>query len=250
MHIQLIRSATLRITYAGHVFLIDPYFAAKHSLPSYAGNSPNPLVDLPIPPQEVLTDIEMVIVSHLHSDHFDQAARAVLARDLPIFCQPGDQALIADYGFLHVTPIEQSVVWHGITITRTPAQHGKGDVLADMGHVSGFLFQHAKEPTLYWAGDTIWYDGVQQTIEQVHPDVIVTHSCGATWKQGGYIVMDAEQTIAVCQAAPRSVVVATHMDSVDHATISRIDLRTVAREHNIHDAYLLIPQDGETLIFE
>ncbi|GHO83166.1 MBL fold metallo-hydrolase [Dictyobacter formicarum] len=250
MQIQLIRSATLRITYAGHLFLIDPYLAAKHSLPSYAGKSLNPLVDLPCAPQEVLTNIEMVVISHLHSDHFDQAARAVLARDLPIFCQPGDQALIANHGFQHVMPIEQSVVWNGIIITRTPAQHGKGEVLADMGHVSGFIFQHEKEPTLYWAGDTIWYEGVKETIEQVRPDVIVTHSCGATWKQKGYIVMDAEQTVAVCQVAPESVVVATHMDSVDHATISRTDLRTFASKHGIHDTHLLIPQDGETLTFD
>lgn len=250
MQIQLIRSATLRITYAGHIFLIDPYLAAKHSLPSYAGNSLNPLVDLPCTPQEVLTNTEMVVISHLHTDHFDQVARAMLAADFPIFCQPEDQAFIANYGFLDVTPIEQSVVWNGITITRTPGQHGKGAVLEDMGHVSGFVFQHQNEPTLYWSGDTIWYEGVKETIEQVHPDVIVTHSCGAVWKQKGYIVMDAEQTVAVCQAAPASVVVATHMDSVDHATVSRSDLRTFVREHGIRDTQLLIPQDGETLTFD
>lgn len=249
MQIQLIRSATLRITYAGHTFLIDPYLAAKHTLPSYAGNSRNPLVDLPCTPQEVLTGIEMVVISHLHSDHFDQAARDVLARDLPIYCQPGDQVRIAEYGFQVVTPIERSVLWNGITITRTPAQHGKGEVLEDMGRVSGFVFQHESEPTLYWSGDTIWYEGVQETIERVRPDVIVTHSCGATWEQKGYIVMDAEQTVAVCQAAPQSVVVATHMDSVDHATVSRTDLRTFARAHGIRDTQLLIPQDGETLSF-
>lgn len=53
MQIQLIRNATLHITYAGHIFLIDPYLAAKHTMPSFAGISPNPLVDLPFSPQEV-----------------------------------------------------------------------------------------------------------------------------------------------------------------------------------------------------
>jgi L-ascorbate metabolism protein UlaG (beta-lactamase superfamily) len=36
MQLQLIRSATLRIEYAGHTFVIDPYLAAKHSRPSFA----------------------------------------------------------------------------------------------------------------------------------------------------------------------------------------------------------------------
>ncbi|GCE17139.1 hypothetical protein [Dictyobacter kobayashii] len=68
-------------------------------------------------------------------------------------------------------------------------------------------------------GDTIWYAGVNKTIERVRPNVIVTHSCGAIWQQKGYIVMVAAQTVAVCQAAPESVVVAMHMNAVDHATI-------------------------------
>ncbi|GCE29394.1 hypothetical protein KDA_48780 [Dictyobacter alpinus] len=249
MQIQLIRSATLRIVYAGHTFLIDPYLAAKQTLPSYAGRSLNPLVDLPLTPQEILARVEMVLISHLHSDHFDQAGRTAMSKDLPLFCQPADQERIAAYGFQHVMPIEPSVVWNGITIMRVPGQHGKGEVLADMGEVSGFVFQHEQEPTCYWAGDTIWYEGVQETIGRTHPAVIVTHSCGATWGQKGFIVMDAEQTVAVCQAAPNSTVVATHMDSVDHATISRSDLRAYAREHGIRDTHLLIPQDGETLTF-
>ena len=42
MKLQLIRSATLRIEYAGHRFIIDPYLAAKGSWPSYTGKSSNP----------------------------------------------------------------------------------------------------------------------------------------------------------------------------------------------------------------
>ncbi len=50
MRLQLIRSATLRLDYAGHHLLIDPYFAPKHSRPTYTGKSPNPLIDLPLSP--------------------------------------------------------------------------------------------------------------------------------------------------------------------------------------------------------
>jgi len=70
MKIQFVRSATLRMEYAGRRFVIDPYLAAKHSRPSFTGKSPNPLVDLPRSPRSVIAGIEMVLVSHLHSDHF------------------------------------------------------------------------------------------------------------------------------------------------------------------------------------
>jgi L-ascorbate metabolism protein UlaG (beta-lactamase superfamily) len=200
MRFRLIRNATQRLRYAGRELLLDPYFAPKHSRPSFAGRSPNPLVDLPCPPAEIMAGAELLIVSHLHSDHFDPEAQRLLPKEL-----------------------------------------------AEMGQVSGFVFQAPGEPTLYWTGDTILYEPVRQIIERFRPDVIVTYSSGAMWKGNGPIVMDAAQTLAVCQAAPESRIVAIHLDSLDHGEVSREDLRAQARAAGISDARLLIPADGETL---
>ncbi len=249
MKLQLIRNATLRMSYAQQRFIIDPYLAAKHSLPSYTGASPNPLVELALPPEEVIADIELALISHLHSDHFDPAAQALLPKDIPIFCQPGDDNQIREKGFKQVTPIKDAINWRGITITRTPGQHGTGDVLPAMGQVSGFVFQAANEPTIYWAGDTIWYKDVERTIKEVQPDIIITHSSGAKWGDGVLIVMDAAQTIAVCRVAPESIVIATHMEALDHGTVSRVDLRAQAEAAGISSKRLLIPGDGEELAF-
>jgi L-ascorbate metabolism protein UlaG (beta-lactamase superfamily) len=186
---------------------------------------------------------ELVIVSHLHSDHFDPEAQRLLSKDLPVLCQPGDEDTIQGHGFERVTPVADALTWNGITLTRTPGQHGSGpEELAEMGQVSGFVFQALGEPTLYWTGDTILYEPVLQAIERFRPDVIVTHSSGAMWKGNGPIVMDAAQTLAVCRAAPES-----RMDSLDHGEVSREDLRAQARAAGIPDARLLIPADGETL---
>ena len=62
MKLQLVRSATLRLEYAQRRLVIDPYLAPKHSRPSFAGKSPNPLVDLPCLPAEVIVGIEVVLV--------------------------------------------------------------------------------------------------------------------------------------------------------------------------------------------
>jgi L-ascorbate metabolism protein UlaG (beta-lactamase superfamily) len=250
MELQLIRSATLRLNYAGHTFVIDPYLAAKHSRPPFTGKSPNPLVDLPCSPAEVILGIEAAFISHLHSDHFDPSAQALLPKDTFIFCQPGDAEPITLMGFSQVAPIEDLRNWQGSKITRTPCQHGSGDVLALMGQASGFLFQAEGEPTLYWTGYTIWYERVADVIARTKPEVIVTHSCGAVWGEGVLIVMDAIQTVAVCQAAPGSRVVATHLDSLDHATVSREALRHFANTHGIGPEQLLIPADGEVLVFD
>ena len=249
MKIQLIRSATLRIEYAQHLFIIDPYLAAKHSRPSFAGKSPNPLVDLPCAPQDVIAGTEWVIVSHLHSDHFDPVAQTLLPKETPILCQPEDEAPIEAKGFRRVIPVADTLTWQGMTITHIPGQHGTGEVLQEMGRAAGFVFQAEHEPTVYWAGDTIWTPTIADIVVRMRPLIIITHSCGAVWSEQVLIVMDAAQTVAVCRAAPASIVVATHMDSLDHATISREDLRRYAEANGIGADRLRIPADGETLIF-
>ncbi|MCJ7733304.1 MAG: MBL fold metallo-hydrolase [Anaerolineales bacterium] len=247
--IQIIRNATLRINYGGKWILTDPYLAVKHSMPSYKGISPNPLVDLPVSENEIIEGIEMVMISHMHSDHFDPAAKEILSKDLPIFCQPGDESQIQAAGFQQVSPVQETVIWEGISITRTAAQHGSGEVLKDMGAASGFIFQANNEPTLYWVGDSIWIDAIDEVIRKYQPEIIITHSGGAVWGDQVLIIMDADQTIKVCRAAPQAAVVAIHLEALDHGTISRSGLRAIAEREGIKPGLLLIPDDGETLSF-
>ena len=249
MKVQLVRSATLRVEYNGHLFVVDPYLAARGTMRAFAGIAKNPLVDLPMSPEEVIQGAEMVIVSHLHSDHFDELAMELLPKDVPILCQPGDEGTIREKGFEQVTAVSNNITWQGIQFTRTPGQHGIGELAERMGNVSGFVWQAVGEPKVYWAGDTIWYGAVAETIRQHQPDVIFTHSSGAKFGDSDPIVMDAAQTIEVCQAAPNSAVVAVHLESLDHGTVSRADLRAAAEANGVSEMRLRIPADGETLEF-
>jgi hypothetical protein len=61
--------------------------------------------------------------------------------------------------------------------------------------------------------------------------------------------MDGQQTIEVCRIASQSIVIATHMETFDFDTVSRKDLRAMAEAAGIEAKQLLIPADGETLVF-
>ena len=247
MRVQLIRNATMRWTYAGHRFLTDPYFAAKHTWPPLAGKSPNPQVDLPVPPAAILAGVETILISHLHPDHFDPVAQEMLPKDIPLLCQPGDEPGLREKGFHHVVPVHKSLNWQGITLIRTPGQHGYGVWADRMGEVCGFILQGPGEPTVYWAGDTVWYESVRQTILQYRPAIVITHSSGAGFGESGPIIMDAVQTVAVCQAAAPATVIAIHLETFDFDTVSRAALRTAAMTAQIPSEQLQIPQDGESL---
>lgn len=201
MKLQLLRNATLKLDYAGSTVLIDPFFAPKHSRPSFTDRSPNPMTDLQVSTDEILDGVELVLVSHLHADHFDPVAQELVPKHLPLICQPGDEEKIRSFGFTEVTPLTGDLTWKNIRLTRRDGNHGTGAVLQLMGNVIGFTIEADGEPSIYWAGDTILYPPVRETIEATQPDIIVTHSCGAKW-DGVLIVMDAEQTIEVCRISP------------------------------------------------
>ena len=246
MRLQLLRNATLKLVYAGRTLLIDPDFGPMHGRPSFTGKSANPMVELPEPIESILDGVDQVIVSHLHSDHFDSVAKERIPKYLPLTCRPGDEDRIVEAGFQSVSPVECFQRIGPIILKRVPAQHGSGAVVEKMGPVMGFSLEAPGEPTLYWCGDSILYPPLLEAVSATAPDVIVSHSCGALW-DNTLIVMDDAQTLALCEAAPEAIVIATHMEALDHASVSRAALRKSAEQHGIGPERLLIPGDGETI---
>jgi L-ascorbate metabolism protein UlaG (beta-lactamase superfamily) len=246
MQLQLLRNATLKLSYSGRTILVDPDFGHLHSRRSFTGHSQNPMVPLPLPIEEILAGVDLVIVSHLHADHFDDVAKEMLPKSLPLICRTGDEGAIVKAGFTDVTPLGCYMRLGSIILRSQPAQHGTGKVVELMGPVMGFSLEAPGEPCLYWCGDSVLYPPLREAVGTTDPDVIVTHSCGAMWDET-LIVMDAEQTLELCEAAPHATVIATHMEALDHATVSRAALRQAAEAHGIGPERLLIPRDGETV---
>ncbi|MCP4719317.1 MAG: MBL fold metallo-hydrolase, partial [Desulfobacteraceae bacterium] len=147
MKIQQIRNSTLKISFAGKTILTDPVLLPKHGIESFAGKQRNPVVELPMTAEQVISGIDMVLVSHLHQDHFDAGAKKMLPRDIPLFCRPGHEGAIRESKFSAVTPINESVIWEGIEITRTPGRHASSQKWEDiLGMVSGFVLKADNEP--------------------------------------------------------------------------------------------------------
>lgn len=247
--LRLVRNATMKISYAGQSFLTDPMFSPRGAMRAFAGIASNPTVELPFPISEILSGVETVIVSHIHPDHFDPAAIEAIPDGMPVLCQPGDEGKIAAAGFRQVTPVADSYLVNGVTITRTGGKHGSDKILEYTGKVSGFVLQAAGEPTVYWVGDSVFCAEVQEAIRTFKPDIIITHSGGATLPGHAPIVMNAEQTLEVAAFAPDATIIAVHMESLDHCNVSRENLRRKATDAGVSVSRLRIPADGETVSF-
>lgn len=250
MQLTLVRNATLILDYAGCKILIDPFFAEQGSLPSFTGAADNPTAPLPMAVDDVINGVELVLVSHLHADHFDTSAQNALAKDLPLVCQPAHADKIAEKGFTNLHPLENSIAWKGVSITRSEGHHGVGAVETLMGRVIGFVIRAEGEPTVYWAGDTVLCDDVRAAIQTHQPEVIITHSGGAMWNDPDtdervLIIMDDAQTVEVAQLAPHATLIAVHLEALDHCTVSRNALRARADAAGLAAAQFMIPADGD-----
>lgn len=247
--IQLIRNATIKIQYGELTLLIDPMLGDKGSFESYGGIQSNPIIDLPMSVDDVLKEIDLVLVTHLHKDHFDDKAREVVPKDLPIICQSGDKTNIEESKFTQIQELETPTEIKGIRITRTGGNHGRGPIEKHMGNVSGFILEQKDHPTIYIMGDCILNDTTKKAIDQFQPDVIVTNSGGAFIPgfEQDLILLNEKETLEVANYASTSKIVSVHLEALDHCTVSRASLKRSVLLSKMNPERFLIPVDGEIL---
>ena len=255
MQIHQIRNATIIVTYNNKRFLIDPWLMPKDYMAGFdAGINSNirqPRVELPIGIEKIV-DVDAVILTHYHPDHFDEFAAKAINKALPFYVQSEvDKELIENSGFKDVRIIkENGVDFSEIKLYKTNCQHGKREIIkpiceqVGMPYDSmGIVFKSKNEKTLYVAGDTIWCNEVKEALDKFNPEIIVVNACGATVLNGERIIMNLDDIKEISSYCKNSTVIASHMDTVSHLTVTRDDIKNLKLDN------VEVPFDNEILTF-
>lgn len=245
--VRLIRHATVLVGIGGTTFLVDPMLddAEAHEAVEGTMNPVRwPLVGLPAGAMEAMRVADAALITHTHVDHLDESAIVLLrSREMPVFCQPFDVDELLRRGLADVRPVDDTAHLGGIVVRRTGGQHGFGEQADLMGPVSGWVLEAAGD-SVYVAGDTVWCEEVSDVLERHGPRTVVVNAGEARMVVGDRITMSAADVLATATFPGRRVVVAVHMEALNHCLLTRAELGAAAEAEGIR---VLVPADGESL---
>lgn len=249
MKIQFIRHATAVLWINNLKILIDPVLAPKGTYPPVkktANQNPNPLTDLPVSLKELI-DCDAVLITHLHQDHFDQAAIDTLPKHIPILCSHLDAKKLMGYGFINIYPIKTQLNFKGISFHRTTGKHAHGLLALQMGAVSGFIIKASPEPSLYLLGDTVWCGTVKKALKVFQPDIAIGYFGSAQFTFGKPITMGLHDISRLKAFMPDLNLICIHLEAWNHCMLRRDDLKKHIQEASLINTS--VPNEGEVIDF-
>ena len=253
-------TATVIIRYGGFTILTDPNFlhAGDHVHLGYGLRSrrlTNPAVEI-----EDLPPLDLVVLSHLHGDHFDRVAEEKLDKTLPIITTPHAARYLEGKGF---RPLEGLRTWESLTVskgearlrvTAMPGTHAPGPLRKVLPPVMGSMleFGDVEGPTrlrLYISGDTLVHDRLREIPER-YPEIdLALLHLGGTRVLGILVTMDAEQGVQALRIVDPRTAVPIHYNDYGVFKSPLEDFEKAVAEAGLEDRVRYLAH-GETYEFE
>ncbi|MDE1207411.1 MBL fold metallo-hydrolase [Tenacibaculum larymnensis] len=255
LHIHQIRNATIIIETEKEVILVDPMLGNQGIMPPFTlfrhKARKNPTVPLPQKTHALLKKVTHCLITHQHPDHIDNAGVEFLIKNnIPVTCSVKDEKAFKKRGLNVVQSLKywEKQPFLGGEIEGIPAKHGYGFVAKLMGNVLGFYIKLPGQKTIYLSSDTIYTDAVHKVLTNYKPDINVL-ACGAAqfdlFKQ---LIMSVDDILKFIRNSS-GLVVANHMEAINHCPLTREKLKTILKQNNLyHNVYL--PEDGDIVSIE
>lgn len=257
VEIQLIRNATVKLSINNHTLLIDPVLAdAGDNAPiPFSDGRRNPLIELPISKENVIDNVDAVLITHFHPDHFDSTAANILPKDILIICQPYDVEAIQKLGFSKVNPLDSLIEWNEVTIQRYEASHFKGATnVPAFGHSSSYFIKN-ESISVFLTGDAILDYKLSASLMVVNPKVIIANTGECQFTQNNPILephknmtLSKEEIKDISHLLPGSKIIAVHLEAINHCQLTRKELKKYITKEKL-DKQVYIPFENEILTF-
>jgi L-ascorbate metabolism protein UlaG (beta-lactamase superfamily) len=188
--LTFIGNATTLLQHSGFTVLTDPNFLHRGERAYLGKGIVSRRVTEPAMTIADLPPLDVVVLSHLHADHFDRRARDGLPKATLVVTTPAAARKLRSWGFVDAVALE---TWQShtlrrddgstLTVTAAPGTHAP-DVLKAllppvMGSVLTFSPAAGDPLRMYITGDTLVHDDLHE-VPRRHPDLDV-----GLWHLGG-----------------------------------------------------------------
>lgn len=220
--LEFVGNATTILRLGPFTVLTDPNFLHRGQY-AYLGKGlvTRRLTEPSLRPRE-LPALDLVVLSHLHGDHFDRVARRELDRALPILSTPAAARRLGRWGFVEARGLP---TWESarherdgwtLEVTAVPGTHaparGRPLLPPVMGSVLELRPPSGAPFRLYLSGDTLFRPWLREVVERRgHLDAAVLH-LGGTRVLGMLVTMDGEQGARLTELLAPGVAVPVHHD--------------------------------------
>lgn len=235
-HLWWLGQSGFLLQWQGEHLLLDPYLS--DSLTHKYANTEKPhirMTELVIEPHR-LDFIDVVTSSHNHTDHLDgETLRPLLKvnQDLTVIVPEANRDFAAER--LQVDPSRLAgivcdcpMAVGSFTFHAVPAAHETLETDAHGNHKFIGLVVQFDSWTLYHSGDTLYYNGMAERLQNWSIDIAILPINGRDPARGVAGNLSGPEAIALARQIGAGLVVACHYDMFEFNTVSPEDFRDAA----------------------
>jgi L-ascorbate metabolism protein UlaG (beta-lactamase superfamily) len=256
--VTFINHATFLIQVDGINILTDPVYSERVSPMQWAGPK---RVHAPGVALQDLPPIDVILISHNHYDHLDEATLRLLleAQDKPplLLAGLGNSKLLAQLGSSDQRDLdwEDGAHYEGIEFVFTECRHRSGRGLSDqMKTLWGSFVIKTSEGNLYFAGDTGYSPHLQATGDRHGPFALSLLPIGAyepRWFMKD-VHLNPEEAVKAHRELRSEFSIGIHFGTfqLTYESIEQpvIDLSVALQEQRISESEFEVMSPGETLM--
>ncbi len=173
------------------------------------------------------TNVDVLLISHLHADHFDKEAKEILNKDLTTVVPTANKETLLKWGFHNTTGLKWNDTitfkkdFETLKIIAVKALHAHDEHLnTELGRVNGYIIEYNDGKNtfrIYWTGDTVWFDEIEDykkfgKINLLIPNMGAVGADGNIGRRG----LDATECMKIILCLNPTLIIPVHHSTFSH----------------------------------